>query len=362
MTGEFFATPTATIATFSGTPLPTTRVVRCEPGVVNLEKLVLLDEATLSVLGGALSPAAGSARVHQILESPPRFDARVTIPCYGIASAALALVFGGDLRHCAAAGLIGLAVGLLAVFARPQAAFTQVFELVAACLASVLAHASARWLGGDAVYLTTVTGLIVLVPGLTLTVALTELAMANLVSGTARLIGAGVTFLKLGFGVAVGGRLGSFLFGEVSAVELPRAPLPVQLAGLLCASVAISTLFQARPRDMGWIFVSNLIGLAGATLGTQLLGSNLGPGLGTFLTVAGSNLGARVFGRPARLFVLTSIVLLVPGSVGFRSVSLLLERDIVSGVDTAFHMALTAISLVAGVLFANLFIRTRRHL
>jgi uncharacterized membrane protein YjjB (DUF3815 family) len=47
------------------------------------------------------------------------------------------------------------------------------------------------------------------------------------------------------------------------------------------------------------------------------------------------------------------ILLLVPGSVGFASFQALLERDVVSGVETAFRMLLTAIALAGGLLAAN---------
>ena len=57
-----------------------------------------------------------------------------------------------------------------------------------------------------------------------------------------------------------------------------------------------------------------------------------------------------------------AILLLVPGSVGYRSVSALLERNVVTGVEIAFSVVLTAIALVAGVLLANVLLPARRVL
>ena len=53
-------------------------------------------------------------------------------------------------------------------------------------------------------------------------------------------------------------------------------------------------------------------------------------------------------------------MLLVPGSLGFRSITALLAKDVVGGMETAFRMALVATSLVAGLLLANLVLRPRR--
>jgi hypothetical protein len=46
--------------------------------------------------------------------------------------------------------------------------------------------------------------------------------------------------------------------------------------------------------------------------------------------------------------------------MGFRSVTALLEREVIAGVDTLFQMLLLAISLVAGLFFANLVSPERR--
>jgi uncharacterized membrane protein YjjB (DUF3815 family) len=57
--------------------------------------------------------------------------------------------------------------------------------------------------------------------------------------------------------------------------------------------------------------------------------------------------------RPAPVVLVPGILLLVPGSIGYRSMSSLLERNTVAGIDTAFAMVLTAVSLVAGLLIAG---------
>ena len=43
---------------------------------------------------------------------------------------------------------------------------------------------------------------------------------------------------------------------------------------------------------------------------------------------------------------------LVPGSVGFRGLTSLLERQAVVGIETIFGMIITAVALVAGLLLA----------
>jgi uncharacterized membrane protein YjjB (DUF3815 family) len=54
------------------------------------------------------------------------------------------------------------------------------------------------------------------------------------------------------------------------------------------------------------------------------------------------------------------ILMLVPGSVGFRSLIALLERQALAGVETAFSTVLTAVALVAGLLIAGVLAPERR--
>jgi len=56
------------------------------------------------------------------------------------------------------------------------------------------------------------------------------------------------------------------------------------------------------------------------------------------------------------------IVMLVPGSVGFVSMTALLSKDVVLGIETAFTMFLIAAGLVAGLLLANVALRPRKAL
>jgi uncharacterized membrane protein YjjB (DUF3815 family) len=57
--------------------------------------------------------------------------------------------------------------------------------------------------------------------------------------------------------------------------------------------------------------------------------------------------------RPAPVVLVPGILLLVPGSIGYRSVSSLMDRDTLAGIDTAFTMIITAVALVAGLLIAG---------
>ena len=103
-----------------------------------------------------------------------------------------------------------------------------------------------------------------------------------------------------------------------------------------------------------------VVAFAGARLGAEWFGPSLGVGLGAFGVSALANAAGRVHHRPVVVPQVPAIVLLVPGSVGYRSVMALVDEQTVVGVQTGVTMLLIAVSLVAGMLLANTFISPRR--
>jgi uncharacterized membrane protein YjjP (DUF1212 family) len=359
---EFSSTPTALTATFLTKPVPRTQMTRADPGDIQLEKLILMNELRDRVTRGTLQPRDATELLGAIVASKSRYSTPLTTIAQAVCAAATACVFGGRTIEIASAGVLGLATAIIGILCSRHPGARHLHDLVAAFVASFAAHAIALEAGPGSVYLITVTAVIVLVPGLSLTVALTELSTRHLVSGTARLVGAGVTFLLLAFGVALGGRLGATLFGP-AAPHVPReALLALELPALVLTTLGFTAIFQARPRDAGWILVASALAIIGARTGRAALGPELGACFGAFLAAVAANGYSRAFRRPARVLLMPAIILLVPGSIGFRSVALLLERDVLRSIETGFTMVLSATSLVAGVLVANLVVPNRTAL
>jgi hypothetical protein len=69
---------------------------------------------------------------------------------------------------------------------------------------------------------------------------------------------------------------------------------------------------------------------------------------------------ARLKDRPSSIFQFPGMILLVPGSVGYRSLSFLYEKDIIGGMGTAFTMVTLAMALVVGIFFGNILVKPRR--
>jgi uncharacterized membrane protein YjjP (DUF1212 family) len=360
--GQFFSTPTAIFASFGRQEEQRTFLMRVTPGEVNLGKIAELDDVTTGVLRGALDPAEGSKRIDRILAEPHHYGAALTTAAFSLASAAASRFLGGGLKEIAASALIGLVIGLLSLFIGRYQSFGKVFEFVAAGAASALAGSLTFVFGAYAVSNATLAGLIVLMPGLTLTIALVELSTRNLSSGTSRLSGAFVIFLSIGFGVAVGGSIANLLLGEPAVARATPLPAWTEALALVTMPIALTILLRAQLRDAVWIVIAGALAVGGSRLGVSFFGPEMGVFLGALTVGVASNWYARLADRPAIITEVPGIMLLVPGSVGFRGLAALMDEKIVSGVDTTFKMVLTAVALVAGTLMANIVAPPRREI
>jgi uncharacterized membrane protein YjjB (DUF3815 family) len=92
------------------------------------------------------------------------------------------------------------------------------------------------------------------------------------------------------------------------------------------------------------------------------MGVEVGSFLGALAVGCGSNLYARLCNRPAMVPLAPGMIILVPGSLGYRSLSALLDQQTLQGVEYAFGTMIVAMSLVGGLLASNALLPPRRIL
>lgn len=358
---EVFTTPTAIIMSFGRPTELRTRMMRVDGGALDMAKLADIDALADDVVARRMSPADGVIRLDDIIAAPPQFGRALSTLMHGVTAGAIAVFFGGALADVVAAGSIGLSLGLLAQFAARSTDQARVFELVAAALAALAASVVASVWPAVTPSLVTVAALIILLPGMSLVVAMIELATRNLIAGTARLMSAVIVLLELVVGVALGERVAATLVAVPRAAPVPLPDAAHWLA-LVVASIGVAVVVQAKLRAFGWILVACVAGYAGSRAGTAWLGGPMGVLVGALALGVLANIYARLLDRPAQVVLVPAVLLLVPGSLGFRGMSSLLDKDTLSGVETLFAMFVVAMALVGGLLVANAIVSPRRSL
>jgi len=328
-----------------------TEVLEVAPGPPDLAGLDALESCSQAVVLGQISPLEGLRQIEKLDARGPYYGQGLTLLGFAAASATAVSFFGGGLLEMIASGAIGTLCGLLISW--------RLAEVLVTCVGTFGLAIAAHYvpIAGDVAL---VTGIIVLLPGFALTTALTELATRHLISGTSGVAAATLTLLQLGFGVALGSRLAELVVGPVvwstEPVLLPGWVEPVALVG---AALSFGILLQARARHLPHVLGACGVALYATHAATPILGPELAGGAGAFGVTICANAASRGFNQPAAVWQVPGILLLVPGSVGFRSVTALLQHDVLGGVEAAFSTLLGAIALVGGSLAGAALVRPR---
>ncbi len=358
--GQFFSTPTSVLAAFGPPERQQTHMIRVYPGDVDLGKLARLDAVSRDVERGRASVLEGSARIDAIIASPPTSSALVRVIGYGVASAAVCRILGGGLHEVLVAGLAGLVTGVLSLASKKLSHGTHVFELVGALAVAAIVTIVASLGVRLSIPTATLGGVIVLLPGLTVTLAMTELARRHLAAGTARLSGAFLVFVIIALGVGVGSQLAESLVGDVRSFAPPRLPMWSLIGALSIAPFAFAAVLRARLRDLPWLWVASTLGYTAVRGAALLFDTALAALVGALVVGALSNLYDRWGRGPAAVPLVPGVLLLVPGSIGYRSLASLLDQDVVVGVTAGVTMILTAVALAGGLLVASVIVPPRR--
>ena len=356
---DVFAVPTGLWMSLAGpNDTPAVRLVRVERWGIALDRLAALDEVFNALSEGRLDVAGAHARMDDIESATPRYSTRALVLAGGLASGSAAVFFGGGWMEAALAALVGLlSLALSVALGRGQ--HTRLLVDFAAGVVVGLAAWAATAIDPSLPRKPIVlAGLIVNVPGLGLTAGLAELSQKNLVSGTARLLDAGMVLLSLLFGVAAVAAL-EHLWTPDLALGLTEAvgpPAPLWVLGLATTLAAVSfvALFSVAQVDVAPAVLGAFLAW-GTTIAADRLGLG-GPAaafFGALATGLYANVVARWRDRPAQIYLVPAIVLLVPGAFGFASVDRLLWGDVAGGLSGAVQTIMIAAALAIGLLLAN---------
>lgn len=369
---EVWSNPTGLIMSVAdperGPGYAITRIIRLEPGEENLGRLAAADGIAEDVLAGRRHIADGLVAMRALDGPDTRVRKAAMVLSFGLASASVTgLMRNPGWADLVTAASLGIMIGLLTEVSMSRPRWADAHEAVAAFLATLIATAVASFVAPLSLQNVIIAALIVLMPGLTLTTAVSELTSRQLVSGTARFAGALTVLLKLTFGAVAAAQVVNLFdwtpmpnSGEVLPAWMPWLTL-------LAGSFAFAVLFKAARRDVLLVMASVWLGFLVTRLAQLLPGAaeNTLPG-GVFVAgmvvTAVSNWYGQHFNRPGALVRVPGIILLVPGSLGFRSFNFVFERDVMLGLDTAFAVVTALIALVAGILFGNLLVPPRRNL
>ncbi len=365
---EPWSNPTGLILSFSDPQRPpgesdTTRVIRLPPGETNLSRLCEADRIAEEVTAGRLGIAEGHAALRALDRAADwRVHLRQTLG-FGLAAASVAGLLRLPWLDIATAAVIGTLIGLLLWASRNSAQMREADDAIAGMLAGGLAALVAVFVGPLNLNTVVIASMIVLMPGMALTNAFSELTSQHLMSGTARLFGAMSTLLKLTVGTMIALTVVQLVGLEPQVRAWRPQPDWVEWCAVVTAAWAFAALFRAARRDYLLVMGAAITGYEISRLGGQWLGSPAGVFLSALVITAAGNGYARWMNRPGALIRVPGIIMLVPGSTSLRSLLVAVQQqDMSAGQGAAIAVLNVLLALVAGLLIGNLLLPARRDL
>ena len=363
---EVFAVPTGLWLSLVkvGGKHPVIRLSRVYDWEVDLQKLQALDEVFNGVADQRLSIPAARARLLDIDRVGPKYPAPVIITAEAVACGSAALFFGGGWLESAVGALLGVLGGILVYFSSRWLQVRLLVDFLVGLLTGAVVW-GATALNPELVRKPMLlAGIIVIVPGMTLTVALGELAHKQLVSGGARFLHALMVLTSMILGLAVMG-----LIEHWTGVPMPSGALPfehpiwLQGLGTVVGGLAFAVLFSV---PNGSILLSSCSCAVAWMMWTWVdltLGSGAAASFSAALVLGiYANGLARFTDRPSQIFLLPGLFLLVPGTMGFLGFTEFARGDAMQGTIHLFNTLMNAGALIIGLILATSFLSPRKIL
>jgi uncharacterized membrane protein YjjP (DUF1212 family) len=355
--GTFSATPSIILMEFQGPTGRDLRIERVYANHIDLTRLRRLDRLFNQVADKRLSPREGSQQLEAIVQAPPRFGPGLDLVAYALTAAAATPMFGGSLTDAALGLIAGAAVGLAA-----RVVPDRLLVPTGGFVAALSSAAFAPIFGAVNVDAATLGGVIVLVPGFTLTLGVSELVTHNVTAGVSRLGAALITALSLSFGVIFGRATGDFFTDLSTLTPGTPAPLWVSWVMLPIAVITINILFRAPLRQWGWILLTSSLTFGATQFSAQLVRPEFTVFVGGLTLGIASNIYARTKDLPAAIIRMPGLLFLVPGSLSFLSIQAVMSGHMDQATTTLGQLTLVAISLVMGLIMAGSLVPPRKAL
>ncbi len=288
-----------------------------------------------------------------IEKAKPNHSLVINSLAFGVNAIGLCIFFQIPLSNMPITFLSGILAGAVYFSLSRLTRWSRISLTIAAFIPTLFLFLCSTYISGIEIQNSIFASLIVLIPGLSLTVSLTELASSHLISGTARLMGAIVEFFKISLGVLSAWNIANYFNISVPKVTKMSYHFGIKVTAIILCSLCLTILFNAKKKDFKWILLSSAISL-GVLEVTQLLkNQNLAIFISAFFIGIFSNQFGRRFNRPVQILGLPAMILLVPGSIALKGINLAAANNLFGGVGQTVNALTLAIMIVAGLFLAD---------
>ncbi|GHF81515.1 hypothetical protein GCM10017161_06190 [Thalassotalea marina] len=339
-------------------------MVRVTPGEIDLGSLARTDELVDELSSGQRTLSEAIERLDEIVNKPNPYGRFLTFLAFGASSGAFAMLMHTSWNDVFWSTVLGLLVSIYVFWAERSKRVTAMLEPLSALTCALLASLISQYDPSINANLVVLSAVIAFIPGLALTLGFSELAERNLISGTARIMDAIMVLFKLFFGAILGMALGVKFWGVPEFVQPSVMPDWTSWAAVTTLSISLVILFRARIKDAPWGIISGYVAFAASIWGASYLGPALGAFVGAFALGIYGNLFSRIMNLPSSIVKTLGMVVLVPGSKVYMGLNIAVSGQMIlaNTTDINSQAFLIFMSLVAGLIFANVIVTPRKLL
>ncbi|KAJ2658774.1 pheromone-regulated protein prm10 [Coemansia sp. RSA 1200] len=371
----FAALPGIILITFGDedTRSSETYVVRVASGY-DMHRLGRTNRVIRRVLKSRISVGQGVRNLERILATPPIYPWWFMIIDYVLCSFFICPLFWkGSWKDAGVSAMVGLIVGLLQLLAGRFANYANLFEISSAFIVSFVAALLQDYICFGPV---SFSGIVMLLPGLALTTSIIEMASRNMISGTVRLVFAMSRCFFLGYGISVGSTLGTQVLGRTPTADLIDSQLDYKEMGncidglskfwwfLFLPAVALLFNISISAHWRQWpmmIFSGCLAYTVSYFAGLSTALAPLAPAIAAFaMGLFGNILASFSNHRSAVEPILGGVQLLVPGSLGLKTVLTFITNSGTTSGSFLYNIFSTSLSIAAGLFLSGMVVFPNR--
>lgn len=339
-------------------------IERTEPADYKLGKLWEIDRMVEAIEDDKMDFATGIENLKELTAAPPSFSPLMNALAMGLTGAGFATLLSPNPLDGIAAAIASLLLFAGVHWSSRTARWKPVTPILAALIAGVTAGAIASLGVPINPPFVILSSIIIFIPGLAFTVALTEISTGHLISGSSRLVDGAMTLLKLFFGAISGVAISSFLLQSSPnlAWSLPDLPDWRIWVAVVVLSFGLGVAFDIPWRKMPWGLLSAIIAFVSASIAQSFFGIPVGVFVGALAVGLFSNFFARITRGPASVLMIYGIILLVPGSKIYSLLNQWVSGESMLPYESGGKALMALISLTAGLLFSNALLPPRKSL
>jgi uncharacterized membrane protein YjjP (DUF1212 family) len=343
---RFSVLPTSVLLTLgrggAATIEPTTRL----SPTPRLDQISAVHRLAEEAERGLVTPAEGLSRLEAIREMGPRFGTGASILGYAMLTIGIALVLHPALRDVAAAGALGVLVGVLRRLALGRQALETLMPFLAAFCVAALTALLVEHDVTDPGLRAMIASLVVFIPGVPLTTAFVELTEGEMIAGSSRLVWGSAQLGLLAFGIVAGvGAVGvspERAFSSSDALLGWWAPW----LGVFVFAVGVAIANSAPAGAFASLLVVLYAAWTGQVVGNWLFGGWVSGFVGAVVMTLTAYVVARLTSTmPVYATFLPGFWLLVPGSLGLIGLTTL----VAGSTPAAATDVLTIVGSIAAV-------------